>query len=76
MVACSSESDVPEPSPVVPTPSTVDTTKVDTSKTDQNPVAVKFAAKYRVAKMQITTGMDSRLSTRKRKLIIAIVRLK
>ena len=55
MVACSPESDVPEPSPVVPMPSTVDTTKVDISKTDQNPVAVKFAAKYRVAKMQITT---------------------
>ena len=55
MIACSSENDVPEPSPVVPMPSTVDTTKVDTSKTDQNPVAVKFAAKYRVAKMQITT---------------------
>lgn len=76
MVACSSESDVPEPSPVVPTPSTVDTTKVDTSKTDQNPVAVKFAAKYRVAKMQITTdgqqAVDSKEKTDYRNCTIKI----
>ena len=76
MVACSSGSDVPEPSPVVPTPSTVDTTKVDTSKTDQNPVAVKFAAKYRVAKMQITTdgqqAVDSKEKTDYRNCTIKI----
>jgi hypothetical protein len=76
MVACSSESDVPEPSPVVPTSSTIDTTKVDTSKTDQNPVAVKFAAKYRVAKMQITTdgqqAVDSKEKTDYRNCTIKI----
>lgn len=76
MVACSSGSDVPEPSPVVPTSSTIDTTKVDTSKTDQNPVAVKFAAKYRVAKMQITTdgqqAVDSKEKTDYRSCTIKI----
>lgn len=76
MVACSSGSDVPEPSPVVPTSSTIDTTKVDTSKTDQNPVAVKFAAKYRVAKMQITTdgqqAVDSKEKTDYRNCTIKI----
>lgn len=48
--ACSSSDDERELTPQSPTPSPVDTTK-----TDPTPEPMKFAAKYRVAKMTITT---------------------
>ena len=58
MVACSSSDDGLEPSLVPPAPATADGTKTDSAKTDTaktEPETVKFAAKYRVAKMTITT---------------------
>ena len=55
MVACSSNNEEVEPVPQPPTPTPTDTTKTDTVKTNPTVEAVKFAAKYRVAKMTITT---------------------
>lgn len=58
MAACSSSDDGLEPSPLppAPAPAPADGTKTDTAKTDSaktEPEPVRFAAKYRVAKMTI-----------------------
>ena len=75
MVACSSSDDGLEPSLVPPAPATADGTKTDTAKTDSaktdtaktEPETVKFAAKYRVAKMTITTDGGQAVDSKDKK---------
>jgi hypothetical protein len=72
MAACSSSDDGLEPSPVppAPVPTPTDGTKTDSAKTDTaktEPETVKFAAKYRVAKMTITTDGGQAVDSKDKK---------